>query len=363
MNAPALWTPTSKSPQGQANLLLEALSAMDQSKGISLQADPRPFVTTVIEYRRHTLHMKAGLVASAYLTAMHSAASVQSLSLGDTPIQVVRVTELLGHRNMNYLYRHAANIEGFPNQHITDLANYLLGTTLLYWAEIYDEIQSSWPDGHRLGAFSSIRLPELDLLARRDKRMMKKYGNKQVEKIFEQQLALIVQSLGLYVISTRAGERTVDLICISADPTVRLTFLLEAKTTQRPYNLPRDDARALIEYVQEIRRALTTLPPLEFVLIVGPVASSTLAAKLQRLEVELGLPVRFCSAEDIAQLRELIAGPLPLNDMAERVRMGPWVLPSTFVEDIHKRHQQLRDSHEAFVKAMLAVRGFSNSPM
>ena len=179
-----------------------------------------------------------------------------------------------------------------------------------------------------------------------------------MEKVFEQQLALIVQSLGLYVVSTRTGDRTVDLICISADPSFPMTFLLEAKTTQRPYTLPTDDARALMEYIHEVRTALTTLPPLQFVLIVGPEASSTLSGKLQRLEIKAGLPIRFCTAEDIAHLRDSITGPLPLNELVQRVQLGPWVLPSSFVEDIRIRHERLRETHEAFVRTMLYPRDF-----
>jgi hypothetical protein len=246
------------------------------------------------------------------------------------------------------------------NESLIRLAQYLLGKILDYSAQLLDQISPAWQIKHRSGPFSSIRLSELDLLARRDAIVGKKYGAKQIEKVFEQQLALIVQSLGLYVVSTRTGERTVDLICISADPSIQLTFLLEAKTTQRPYTLPRDDARALIEYVNEVRRALTTLPTLKFVLIVGPQASATLASKLQRLEIEAGVPIRFCTAQDLAQLRESVAGPLPLSEMVQRVQVGPWVLPPTFVEDIRTRHEQLRETHEMFVRTMLATRDLPN---
>ena len=248
---------------------------------------------------------------------MECATRVQASYILDLPPHLTRFAEFFAHRSMAELYRRAKDLldldEGGvgPSSSPSGLADHLLGKTLDFCTQVYDEEHASWKSKHRIGAFSAIRLRELDLLARRDNAMIRKYGTKQVEKIFEQQLALIAQSLGLHVVPTRSGQRTVDLICISADPAVRLSFLLEAKTTQRPYNLPRDDARALIEYVNDVRRALTTLPPLQFVLIVGPTASSTLEGKLQRLEIEVGLPVRFCTAADIAQLRELITGPLP----------------------------------------------------
>jgi hypothetical protein len=178
--------------------------------------------------------------------------------------------------------------------------------------------------------------------------------HKRIEKVFEQQLALIVQSFGLYVVSTRTGQRTVDLICISADPTARFTFLLEAKTSGRPYTLPRDDARALLEYIREVRGGLTTLPPLHFVLMIGPYPSATLEKKLQGLEAEAGLPIRYCSADELAQLREVVAGPLPLNDFADHLLLASRVVPAGFAQTMRSRVDELRSSHEALVRTMLA---------
>lgn len=157
-----------------------------------------------------------------------------------------------------------------------------------------------------------------------------------------------------YVVSTRTGQRTVDLICISADPTAQFTFLLEAKTSARPYTLPRDDARALLEYIQEVRGGLTTLPPLHFVLMVGPSPSATLEKKLQGLEAEARLPIRYCSADELAQLREVVAGPLPLNDFADHLLLASRVVPVGFAQTMRSRVDELRTSHEALVRTMLA---------
>jgi hypothetical protein len=184
--------------------------------------------------------------------------------------------------------------------------------------------------------------------------MSQKYGSKRIEKIFEQQLALIVQSFGLYVVSTRTGQRTVDLICISADPNARITFLLEAKTSGRPYALPRDDARALLEYIRDVRTGLTTLPPLHFVLMIGPSPSATLEKKLQGLEAEAGLPIRYCPARELAQLREVVAGPLPLNDFTDHLLLTSKVVPEGFAQTMRSRVDELRSSHEALVRTMLA---------
>src|SRR6202041_1722740 len=95
-----------------------------------------------------------------------------------------------------------------------------------------------WSETHSRGPFSLLRLPELQLLASQDPRMQQRYGPKQVEKNFELQLALLMQSFGFYVIRTRVGERTVDLICISGDPTASYTLMVEAKTSKAPYAMP-----------------------------------------------------------------------------------------------------------------------------
>jgi hypothetical protein len=183
--------------------------------------------------------------------------------------------------------------------------------------------------------------------------MAKKYGLKRIEKVFEQQLALIVQSFGFYVISTRTGERTVDLICISADPSAHISFLLEAKTSKRPYSLPRDDARALREYIAEVQAGLTTLPPLQFALMIGPSPSTTLDRKLQALEAEVGVPIRFCSAQHFANLRGAIAGPIPLREFAERLILSQRIVSASLPEEIKTRAEQLRSSHETLVRTML----------
>jgi hypothetical protein len=241
----------------------------------------------------------AGFLAGTYLTGLFAAVFGELLRRTSLPLDLIEIMDGISHRTAAQVFA-GPKEDGWPPQ-LIKLSQRLLGTIFEQWVRIYDE-----PDLdqiHRTGPFSSIRLSELAPLANRDARMMKKYGSKRIEQIFEQQLALIVQSFGLYVISTRTGERTVDLICISADPTVRFTFLLEAKTSGRPYALPRDDARALLEYIREVQAGLTTLPPLHFVLMVGPPPSLTLEKKLQALETEAGLPIRYCTAHELKEVR------------------------------------------------------------
>jgi hypothetical protein len=292
----------------------------------------------------------AAFLAGNYILALSSAVMAELLRRTNLPLEHIEDLDGISHRTAASLFGGPSSV-GWPT-HVLELSQRALATVFEQWVRIYDR-----PDLDKIprtGPFSSIRLAELAPLANRDARMSKKYGNKRIEKIFEQQLALIVQSFGLYVVSTRTGQRTVDLICISADRDARFTFLLEAKTSGRPYALPRDDARALLEYIRDVRTGLTTLPPLRFVLMLGPSPSATLEKKLQGLEAEAGLPIRYCSAHELAELREVVAGPLPLNDFADHLQRASRVVPAGFAQTMRSRVDELRSSHEALVRTMLA---------
>jgi hypothetical protein len=296
----------------------------------------------------------AALFAGSYLMAQTAAMFGELLRWANVPSELVEKVDGIAHRTAAVLFGGSySSDEGWPPQ-IQELVQRAVATIFEQWVRIYGKPDADESYSHRIGPFSSIRLSELAPLAVRDSRMTKKYGSKRIEKVFEQQLALIVQSFGLYVVSTRMGQRTVDLVCISADPTAHLTFLIEAKTSRRPYALPRDDARALLEYIRDVRNGLTTLPPLHFVLMLGPSPSATLEKKLQGLEAEAGLPIRYCSAQEFAQLREVVTGPLPLNDFADHLLLASRVVPAGFAQTMRSRVDELRNSHEALVRTMLA---------
>jgi hypothetical protein len=290
----------------------------------------------------------AGLLVGNYITAMFAGIFGELLRNSNVSHDAIEEMDGIAHSSASKVHAFAQDLSE-PN--FVKLSEKLLTTIFQQWDSIYG--QASWDHTHKLGPFSAIRLSELAPLANRDARMVAKYGRKRIEKIFEQQLALIVQSFGFYVISTRTGERTVDLICISADPAAQFTFLLEAKTSARPYSLPRDDARALLEYIKEVQTGLTTLPQLNFVLITGPAPSSTLEKKLQALETEASVPIRFCLAHELAQLREVVPGPIPLKDFRERLLQSSRVVPTGFAQAMRSRADELRRSHEALVRAML----------
>jgi hypothetical protein len=290
----------------------------------------------------------ASLLAGSYIMAMFAGVFGELLRNSNVPHEAIEEMDAIAHNAAREVHAFAQNL---PSPDFVKLSENFLTTIFQQWGSIYDK--AGWDDAHKVGPFSAIRLSELAPLANRDARMVGKYGRKRIEKMFEQQLALIVQSFGFYVISTRTGERTVDLICISADPAAQFTFLLEAKTSARPYSLPRDDARALLEYIKEVQTGLTTLPQLNFVLITGPAPSSTLEKKLQALETEASVAIRFCHAHELAQLREVIPGPIPLKDFRERLLLSPRVVPTGFAQAMRSRVDELRSSHEALVRAML----------
>ena len=164
------------------------------------------------------------------------------------------------------------------------LTSRLLATLLSIVGDTYEERARSF-QWRLTGPFSALELGDLPQLARRSEPMRKKYGDKQVETIFEQQLALLMQSLGFVVVQTRRGRRTVDLVAIADGPDDRFTFLVEAKTTAAStYPFPADDQRALAEYARSVRSTLTTMPTMRFVLLISHTASRTMPEKVTAFE-------------------------------------------------------------------------------
>jgi len=210
---------------------------------------------------------------------------------------------------------------------------------------------------HRLGRYSAIALPDLDLLARREESMVRKLGEKNVESAFESQLSLIMQSLGWYVVLTRKGQRTVDLICISSDPKARHTILLEAKSTAHSYSLPRRDYRALAEYMAEIGRSLPSLPPLSLTIVVSHTPGKLLGGKLRSLGDSSHVPCRFLSAQQLADLREQLAGPLALDTFVRALRTASEIVTDDDIQRLLKAVYSEQEAHEKFVESMLSCRG------
>lgn len=271
--------------------------------------------------------------------------------LGNTRMLAAQF-EPLSHENLSALIECSFSI---VEKHERIAARRLVHGAAEFARHVYGE-SPKWNDEH-VGPFSAIRLRELAPLAKRDELVLKRYGAKNVERVFEKQLALIMQSFGFYIVPTRTGQKTIDLVCISSNPEERLTFLVEAKTTKAPYSLPRKDSRALSEYVGDVRRSLATLPPLSFVLVVGHLSSKTLPQKLKRLEAETSIPMRFIEARQLAELRGQIPGPLPLKMFLSEVLTSDAILTNDFVKQVVASYELEQQAHRKFVEAMLTARG------
>jgi hypothetical protein len=240
------------------------------------------------------------------------------------------------------------------------LGEMALGTALrLAWstyAGLNDQAHGMWKStaGLHPGPFSTLRPRELAALASRSPVMARRYGEKRVEKVFETQLSLIIQSLGFVVVQTRSGERRVDLLCIAGGPGGGFTFLLEAKSTARAYGFPTSDERALADYVADVRRSLDTLPPLRFLLLVGPSPSRTLQSKIRRFESEHSIPTRFMTAGALANLREGLAGPIRAPMFETGLLASPWVVADETVTQFISAQRQAESAHAGLVRTLLS---------
>lgn len=235
---------------------------------------------------------------------------------------------------------------------------YLLATDLLGQLELYYTAKcDSTLGNHSLdpnSPFAMIKLTELPELASRDPKLLQRYGERRAEMMFEQQLSLFLQSLGFYVVPARTGESVVDMICISRDQLYPCTVLVEAKSSARPYALPTRDARALRDYVDNTRRSLATLPPIRLLLIVSGTPAKTLARKLQSLESEVSLPVRFCPAHAILRLRLGMPGSAPMDSLIRTVLEGHHVLDTETLSRVANTYSRQQEAHSMLVKTMMS---------
>ena len=115
--------------------------------------------------------------------------------------------EAIAHEELNTLAKLACEA---PNATLRATASWLVSRHLARLAPTYSRPLHLWTEGHLPGPFSALRLSELQLLAERAATAGARYGYANLARRFEQQLSLLVQSLGFIVIRTRTGERTVD---------------------------------------------------------------------------------------------------------------------------------------------------------
>ncbi len=202
---------------------------------------------------------------------------------------------------------------------------------------------------------SALRTGELELIAQRDNSMIKRYGLKGLERAFERQLSILMQSFGYYVVPALVGDRFGDLLCIAPASEDAYTVLLDAKSTAAPYSLPTADQRALREYVHRVKRNLQTLPQLRLVLIVGSAPSQSLENRLRELEIAAHVPVRFCPAQVLARLRGLLPGPVNFEDFLAQALESDPVLTSKTVDELVGRFKERTQSHVDVVRSLLGL--------
>jgi hypothetical protein len=202
---------------------------------------------------------------------------------------------------------------------------------------------------------SVVHTRDLHQLASRSDSVIARYGEKQVEVRLEQQLSLLFQSLGFYVVSTSRGERRVDLICIApAHGGAPFSMLVEAKSSKGKYTLPTKDSRALAEYVDHAT-ALTTVPPLKVVLILGPEPAGTIEDKIGILERTISIPVRYCEAGLLGSLRDALAGPIQPNLFLKHVLKSGPIVDRNAILQIRAADSHQRKLHTDFVHGLLSV--------
>ncbi|MEU2612667.1 hypothetical protein ABZ570_13975 [Micromonospora sp. NPDC007271] len=202
---------------------------------------------------------------------------------------------------------------------------------------------------------SVVHTRDLHRLASRSDAVVARYGEKQVEVRLEQQLSLLFQSLGFYVAGTSRAERRVDLICIApAHGGAPFSMLVEAKSSKGKYALPTKDSRALAEYVDHAS-ALTTVPPLKVVLIVGPEPSGTIEEKLRMLEGGISIPVRYCEAGLLGSLRDALTGPVQPSLFLKHILGSSPVVDRSAILQICSADSNQRKLHTDFVRGLLGV--------
>lgn len=194
---------------------------------------------------------------------------------------------------------------------------------------------------------------ELVLLSKRDGLIAKKHGVKGIEKAFEERLGAIFKTLGFVPVPARPGKAVVDILCVSPEPQL-FSFLVEAKTSKAPYKLPKDDYRAIRDYARDFPLRVPNLKPFEFILVVGPSYAETLPERLQELQAEIRLPVRFASADLIALLQQEVAGPVEAAAFRDAVvRSEDPILDERLVDQVKAESQRYGTALSKFVYELM----------
>jgi hypothetical protein len=191
-----------------------------------------------------------------------------------------------------------------------------------------------------------VSIPELVLLSSRDEYMVEKYGAKEIEATFERQIRRIFETLGFVVIPARPGEAAADLLCVSVEPEGRrFSFLVDAKTSARHYALPKDDQRAIADYVADLPPGTPVIPKLAFVLLVGPKLGKAAPRKMAALEARTGVKIRYVETYLLATLQQSLAGPVLPRPFREAVVAAPYLLGTELINRMQDVKERLFSAH------------------
>lgn len=293
---------------------------------------------------------------SHYVDIRSSAYFARLLDSAPLSQEHLAVFEASAHKSLHRLHKTTLQCRLKPLQM---LGNLLLLSSADLLARMYDLRSMGWNDAQPPGLFSLLRSGELPGLAARTSKCVEQHGEKGIETAFEQQLLLLFRSFGFQTVPASRATKRIDLICVSDSPSSEVTILVEAKTSSRRYSLPASDSRAIREYVKHTRRALSGLPPLRLVLLVGPDPTPTIAPKLEELSRGCQVPCSYATAEVLAGLREAVLGPIPASSfVSAMVADGPIVSPvATEKLATSIRHQA--KAYSEFVTQMLRLRAVS----
>ncbi|HVD39994.1 MAG TPA: hypothetical protein VNC16_03185 [Solirubrobacterales bacterium] len=234
------------------------------------------------------------------------------------------------------------------------MVEYQLGQLLAYGEFIYVEHPARGKTAED-SVFSDRWLIELTEMARRDDRLRKIYGQKQLANQYERNLALLFQSLGFVTVPALSGEEAADLLCIGKGEDERFTFLVDAKSSKSPYSFPKSDQRALSDYVRQTKRSLSDLPALRCVLLVGNGPAGTVGDKLAALTATVDLPLRFISTGNLVHLRKESPGPVPPSFFLKMLLDSDPVIARADLDRLLERQSSQDRAYADFVREMRSI--------
>ena len=187
-------------------------------------------------------------------------------------------------------------------------------------------------------------------LAKGDIAISKKLGAKLYIE-FEKELAKVFDAFGFFVSHTSIGLKRADLI-ISTPKPASYSFLIDAKSCRTNYSLPTDDYRAIMNYVKDYRENSDILPDLKFFLIISSIPSKTLESKLKKLSNEVGMPVRFISADTFIYIVNNSNWTIFPQELLKSLTESEPILDNKWAEKLIKRIRGKKHAFTQYIESL-----------